>query len=373
MPIATRLQTALSKPFMPAIFFFAGVAYDTVTLTRIDRLLDNLILLGYLTLLGVLIVLTGRATLARPQAQEASAPEGRVQAFLSRAQPYYPNAIQFLLGGVFSAYTIFYSQSASLSTTAVFFCLLVGLLVANEFLRNRLSSLKLLIGLYAVVCFSFFTFSLPILIRFMNTFVFLLGAVLSLAVALWLVELIYKGTSVPSTRERVLTGLPATVLVALLVGFYFLNWIPPVPLSLKFGGIYHHITKQDGMYRLGFEKGAWYQFWKRSDDPFRGEGPVYCFTAVFAPVDLRTVIVHHWQYRGVSGPSSTEFSTADKIPIEISGGREAGYRAYTVKTRLLPGDWRVNVETGEGRVIGLVDFRVEEGGPEVPEIQTISY
>ena len=58
-PLA-KVQSILAKPFMPAVFFLSGVTYDTLTLTRIDRLLDNLILLLYLVLLGALIVLTGR-------------------------------------------------------------------------------------------------------------------------------------------------------------------------------------------------------------------------------------------------------------------------------------------------------------------------
>ncbi|MBM4123164.1 MAG: hypothetical protein FJ249_11315, partial [Nitrospira sp.] len=62
--LSAKLRTALAKPFMPALFFFSGVTYDTLTLTRIDRLLDNLVLLLYLSLLGVLIVLTARADLA---------------------------------------------------------------------------------------------------------------------------------------------------------------------------------------------------------------------------------------------------------------------------------------------------------------------
>ena len=50
-----KLRAALSKPALPVFFFFAGVTYDTVTLTRIDRLLDNVILLAYLVALGLLL------------------------------------------------------------------------------------------------------------------------------------------------------------------------------------------------------------------------------------------------------------------------------------------------------------------------------
>ena len=370
---AAKIQAALAKPFLPAVFFFAGVTFDTVTLTRIDHLLDNLILLFYLSLLGLLIVITGRYDLGRNNPAEVLGAGSGVLQLLDRGRPYYSKVIQFLLGGLFSAYTIFYSRSASLTTTAVFFAVLVGFLVANEFLRDRLSSLRLLVTLYALVTFSFFTFFLPVLTGFMNTAVFLLGAILSAVVTLRVVELIYQGARDRSRKEVILTSVPAIGTIVVLVGFYFLNWIPPVPLSLKFGGIYHKIAKVDDVYRLSFEKGAWYQFRKRSDDPFRGEDPAYCFTAVFAPVALKTTIYHRWQYRDPGERKARDFSMTDRIPITIAGGRERGYRGYTVKQRLFPGDWRVDVETGEGRVIGRVSFRVEERVGELPELRTITY
>jgi hypothetical protein len=373
-PLSLGLRVASAKPFLPIIFFFAGVTYDTVTLTRIDRFLDNLILLAYLTLLGVLIVLKGRADLEK--LHDESVRTGKGAELLARAEPYYPMAIQFLLGGLFSAYAIFYSQSASLTTTAVFFCLLVALLVGNEFLHDRLSNLKLLVSLYALVAFCFFTFFLPVVTGIMNSVMVVLGAVLSLGLALRLVELVYQRSPHRSRTDVAKTCVPAVAVVAILVLFYFINWIPPVPLSLKFGGIYRQVERVDGLYRLTFERGAWYQAMKRSDNPFRGEGPAYCFTAVFAPVDLKTTIYHRWQYRpGTSQRSSAtrDFSTTDRIPIRISGGREGGYRGYTIKQHVPPGEWRVDVETDDGRVIGRVRFRVEATAGEVSDLQTIRY
>jgi hypothetical protein len=221
-----------------------------------------------------------------------------------------------------------------------------------------------------MVCFSFFTFFLPVLIGFMHTVIFLIGAVLSLAVALRVVELVYAGMPNRSTRDVVLTGAPAVILIVVLVGFYFLHWIPPVPLSMKFAGVYHKIEKFDDRYRLSFEEGAWYQFWKRSDDPFRGAGPAHCFTAVFAPVALQTTIIHHWQYRP-EGRSDRKFVTTDRIPMQIAGGRESGYRGYTVKGRLDPGEWRVDVETSEERIIGRIGFHVAERSGESVPLETI--
>jgi len=210
--LSAKLRTALAKPFMPALFFFSGVTYDTLTLTRIDRLLDNLVLLLYLSLLGVLIVLTARADLAG-QAESPAEHTTWWPRLLALGRPYYPMAIQFLLGGLFSAYAIFYSQSASLTATAVFFGLLVALLVGNEFLHDRLSNLRLLVTLYAVVCFSFFTFFLPVLTGLMNTAVFLLGAALSAGVALRVVQLVYRGGPARPRKETVLAGLPAMTVI----------------------------------------------------------------------------------------------------------------------------------------------------------------
>ncbi len=364
----------LSHPFMPAVFFLSGVTYDTLTLSRIDRLSDNLLLLLYLGLLGWLIVLKGRQAMTTLSENKPTGISGVLQTIHHHAEPYVPMAIQFLLGGLFSAYAIFYFKSSSFGTTAIFFGLLVGLLVTNEFLRNRLSSMKLLVSLYTVVCFSFFTFFLPVLVRYMNAFIFLLGAFLSLAVTLWVVELIYKRHPEIPRKEKILTSVPAVFLISILVGFYYLNWIPPVPLSLKYGGMYHHITKENGRYQLNYAPGTWYQFWKRSDDQFGDEEQVYCFTAVFAPIDLQTTIFHHWQYRSSEPGRSSDYATVDRIPIPIHGGRAGGYRAYSVKKRVDPGEWRVTVETHDGRVVGRVDFFVnKETRPQTQTWEVIAY
>ncbi|NGZ01663.1 MAG: DUF2914 domain-containing protein [Nitrospira sp. WS238] len=367
-PIA-KLQSVLAKPFMPAVFFLCGVGYDSLTLSRIDRLVDNLVLLLYLLLLGALIVLTGRLGIESPPEREQLLSGPKFTRWVWESRPYYPMASQFLLGGLFSAYAIFYSQSATFTKTAVFFALLIVLLVTNEFLRDRLSNLRILVGLYAVVSFAFFTFFVPVITGFMNTVIFLLGALLSLGVTLYLVQQVYRNNPDQSGRQPVKVMAPAIVLIAMLVGFYFLNWIPPVPLSLKHGGIYHEIKRTGDQFELVFEK-QWYQFWKRADTTFPTDEPVYCFTAVFAPVDLNTTIYHHWHYRS---NDTKPFMHADRIPIKISGGREGGYRAYSLKQRLDPGDWRIDVETEDGRVIGRVEVTVATKTEAQPRLVSVTY
>ena len=354
MVSSQRFQSVLGKPYLPPLFFFSGVTYDTLMLTRIDRLRDNLLLLAYLTLLGFLIVLTGRLGTQEGTVDDLPPEAPFYLKWVVQAKPYAPMAIQFLLGGLFSAYAIFYSKSATFAGTAVFFCVLVTVLVANEFLRSRLSNVQLLVSLYALVCFAFFTFFLPVMTGWMNAAVFLAGAGLTVFVVLRVVHLIYWKNPARSQREAMLAGAPALALIGLLVGFYFMNWIPPVPLSLKFGGMYHEVKRSEDRFELSFEK-SWYEVWKVSDNVIPADEPVYCFTAVFAPVALKTTVYHHWYYRPDAGQP---FTHADRIPLKISGGREGGYRAYTFKQGLDPGDWRVDVEAEDGRVIGRVAVKV---------------
>jgi MFS family permease len=354
-----KFQAVLGQPFLPPLFFFAGVTYDTIMLTRIDRLRDNLVLLLYLSLLGFLIVLTGRLGTGAVSQEELEQTKSPLERLLLQIRPYAPMGIQFFLGSLFSAYAVFYWKSASLTGTAVFLCLLVGLLVGNEFLRDRLSNLQLLLALYALVSCSFFTFFLPVMTGSMNKVVFLLGVALSGLVTWRVVDWLYRGRPDLSRREAALAAGPAFGVLCLVVVLYFMNWIPPVPLSMKFGGVFHEVRKVGETYELVYQK-RWFQFFKYSDDPFPAEEPIYCFTAVFAPVMLETTIFHHWYHRPDKNKS---FSQVDRIPIRIQGGREGGYRAYSFKQGLSPGDWRVDVAAEDGRVLGRVRFAVEADLP----------
>jgi hypothetical protein len=266
--------------------------------------------------------------------------------------------LQFLLGGLFSAYAIFYSQSASFSTTAIFLGIIVAFLIGNEFLQNRYSSLKMLVSLFALVTLSFFTFFLPVLTGWMNDVVFVAGVLISGFIVWKVVRLTLQGLPQVSFRTALTISFPACGLLILCTVLYFLNWIPPIPLSLKFGGIYHQIERIHDEYVLTYEKGPWYAIWKESNDRVGIDAPVYCFSSVFAPVTLQTTIYHHWQWRPFD--EQTSFITTDRIPITISGGRETGYRLYTMKHRVQPGEWRVNVETEDGRILGQMTFFAED-------------
>jgi len=332
--------------FAPVMFFTAGFTWDSFTIKRIDLLLDNIILLSYILLMGGLIILLN---LINEKLINRN--------FLLKYQEWYPLAIQFFLGGLFSAYVVLYFQSASLTKNWLFLGLLLLVLVGNEFIKERITSLKLQIILYFLAVFSFLIFFIPVLLRIMNTFVFLLSGVIGLLLILGLIYFLYQKSAGFSFKDARNLGITIFILYFLLNVFYFLNWIPPVPLSLKSGGIYHHISRDGGNYVLRFEKGSWYDFWKSSDHEyhFQSGDTTFCFAAVFAPTKLNKRIFHDWQYYSKKEKS---WKSSDRLGYKITGGRDGGYRGFTFKKNIHQGKWRVNVETDEGQVLGRIPFKL---------------
>jgi len=344
--------------YTPVVFFFGGFTWDSLTLTRIDRLSDNLILLGYLILLGVMIFLVNILELG-----------GVRNSLILRYKEWYPLGIQFFLGGLFSSYVVFYFQSASFTKTLLFLGILVLLLIANEFLEKRLTNLYLQTSLYFLSSFSFFTFFIPVIAKKMTTLTFILGGVLSLTISIGLVFLIHKKSAMISMGKfRKVIALVIGLYVLLNI-FYTQNLIPPVPISLKSGAIYHNVSRSGESYRLRFQKPKWYQFWKISDDPFyHSEGDtVYCFTAIFAPTALQKNVYHIWQKYY---PNTENWVITDRLGFEITGGRKGGYRGFTYKRNVSPGEWRVDLVTEEDLIIGRMSFDIKKSDKVITNFKT---
>lgn len=330
--------------------FAGGVGYDVATLTRIDRLLDNLVLLAYLLVLAILVAASGRLRLGR-----------RMPAAVARHRSLLPLAIQFLLGSLLSAYTVLYFASVSLSRTGVFFALLVALLIANEVLKDRLENLALLLAMLAFGAFSFFAFFVPVMAGAVARWTF--GVALGLsALLVGAVLLAIAGIPPAPPRQDLARGAMAGYgLLALLVLLHVANWIPPVPLALRSGGIYHDVCREGSVYHLTYARSPWYRWNRQSENPFRlrpGDR-AYCFASVFAPTEMRTAVYHRWQrYDERQG----SWQDADRIGYTVTGGRQGGYRGYTYKQSVAPGRWRVDVETEAGQLLGRLRFAVVAAG-----------
>jgi ABC-type multidrug transport system fused ATPase/permease subunit len=335
------------QKYAPVLFFICGFIWDSLTLGRIDRLYDRIVLCTYLSSLSVSLYLYNLAD------------DGKWKnTFVERFEEYLPLAIQFFLGGLCSAYVIYFSRSVSFSKTVSFFIILVVLLFANELLKKRISNKYLQFSAYFFVNFTFFTFFIPVLIKSMNTFVFILSGLLSLASTVALIIYIY-GES-PSTRREIhrgkMLGMIAGIYI-LINTFYYFNLIPPVPLALDTGVVAHNIEKQEGEYLVTYERSPWYNFWRenRFEIEYKPGTNIYIFTSIFAPSDLNKTVAHRWKWYS---PHTENWEVIDDINFEIAGGRDEGFRGYTYKGNMMDGLWEVDVITEEGLVLGIIKFEV---------------
>jgi hypothetical protein len=327
--------------------FGVGFIWDSFTMTRVDSMIDNIILLFYFVIIGAMIILTLRRICGRT-------PVG----LILKLEPRILWAMQFCFGGLFSSYVIFYFKSASFTRTQFFFLVLVFLWIGNEFLEQRLKNPVFLAVLYSFCLFSFFAFFLPVITARVNVWMFLLAGILSLLISLAVfgIGLLPEPGEWRNRMTKISIWIFTTFLTVNIL--YFANLIPPVPLALKFGGIYHNVTRTPAGYVVQYVPPSIFRFWRKWDNPFYfsvGE-KVYCYTAVFAPGGVRVPVHHIWS-RKISG----QWKRTDRIVFQIAGGRDGGYRGYTVKCGISTGEWRVEVETDRGQTLGRIDFTVAPG------------
>jgi len=350
---AAQLYQRYEKYFPLAAFVF-GFIWDSLTLTRIDSRLDNFILLGYTIGAGVLITIMGMAQ------------RGRIrQVWIASHLHWISGATQFFLGGLLSSYVVFYFKSAAVGKSYIFIGLLVALMLANEFFSERLRNLKLLCAVYFFCCFAFLTFFLPVMTKTANAAIFLSSGVLSFLMTSAIVAVIYHGGIMQARRELADLAWPPAVIFLALVFFYFQNWMPPVPLALQDGKIYRSVRRVgkaatgENIYETRYSQPRWWQIWKNDDRDFAyvAGDTIYCFTAVFSPVGIRESILHVWQKKNAEG----DWVATDLRPYRNfidRPGRDGGWRSYSSKKNVSPGEWRIEVKTAQNRLLGRISLDI---------------
>ncbi|MDO8510399.1 MAG: DUF2914 domain-containing protein [bacterium] len=342
---------------LSSLSLITGFIVDSLTLKRIDLLFENLVLFSHLVVAGTAIVLINL--------YEGGALRGKI---IEKLRPWLPLVNQFSLGALFSGFLVFYSRSGSLVASWPFLFLLVGILIGNELFRKYYIRLTFQMSVYFLALFSFSIFYLPIILNAINAWVFVLSGLASLAVmALYLYLLTLLVPARMKQAKKLIVGSIGTVFILINI-FYFTNILPPIPLSLKEAGAYYYIARSGEGYLMLEEDRPWYRrVFPRRTISLSGPGePVYVFSAVFAPTDLSTNIIHDWQYYD---EVQKKWTSTNRVQFPISGGRDGGYRGYSVKSNATPGKWRVNIETLRGQLIGRTTFYVEYTS-ERPVLQT---
>ncbi len=399
-----------------ALAMIAGFGIDNLTFGRIDRPAANIIFAAYLVLAGGAIAVghfletradRASAKLAKIQAASlghqifipalkyanaapaptlktasevatvdgetpiVAEPPAPAEPKPSRIRMLLPAATQFALGGLWSGFLVFYGRSAVMAASWPFLLLLAGFLIGNETFRkyhSRLvfSSLLLLFAIY-----SYSIFVVPVFTRSIGRLTFIASGVIAAALYLLFLRLLKAIGPVRFRQSRPQLLLGAVCIFAAMNAFYFFDILPPLPLALANVGVYHSVKHQGAVYNAIGEPLTWTNSvgLEPAVEHVAPGQPLYLYSAVFAPIKLTTRIAHRWQWYD---PKRSRWVTLSVVAFPINGGRDGGYRAYSIKTNPKPGDWRVDIRTEDNRLIGRLKFQVAEtSGPVATVAKTL--
>lgn len=342
--LKTRNFVKKNEKYITPIALFGGFIIDSLTLQRIDLLFENVVLASYLILSGLLVLLISFIDSKEIQNK-----------FIIKIRPFLGIALLFVFGGIFSGFTVFYTRSASILSSWPFLLLLVLIMVGTEYMKKFFTKMTFQVVVFYFALFSYLIFIVPIVVKRMGNWIFILSGVLSLALIYLYIRLFQKviGSRFHNTKINIWRSVAGVfVLINIL---YFTNIIPPVPLSLKDADIFHYVERVNGDYQvLDEENSFWNNLTFSEKIHIRPGESLYMYSSVFAPTKLNTKISHEWQFKNDDG----DWVTSGDIPFPIYGGSDTGYRGYSVKSSLAEGNWRVNIKTPNGQTVGRKKFEV---------------
>ncbi len=346
--------------YISPLSLVAGFLADNyILMRRVDLWQTNILFFSYLAIAAVGIFLINLL--------EA----GRIRwRWMVAVAPLIPVVVQFSFGGLFSGYLSLYSRSAGFAASWVFVLAVAALLIGNERFTRLYVRFSFQMSLYFFVLFSFFIFFLPVVFSTIGPAMFIVSGFASLAVLALFMHFMWLFIPEVVKRERTRVARSVAVIFVVFNVLYFLNFIPPLPLALKEAGVYHAVTKVGTEYRLSAERQSWFAELFSYNTVFHttaGQN-AYVYSAVFAPSGLSTTIYHEWQQYDATGNA---WMTVTTQSFPINGGRDGGYRGYSVKNNLMPGKWRVNVKTQYGQLIGRVTFTVDGSMQTAPLVDIV--
>lgn len=336
-----------------SLSLISGFVFDAVTLTRVDEALENIWVGVHLGIVVIAIVLIN--LLENTGGDEANP---------KRLHFWLVNVLQFFFGGLLSVYLVFYFRTGTITTSWPFLLILVLAFWANESLKRQYERLSFQIALLFLSIYAFAIYLMPILVHAIGTWVFVLSGIASLAgIGLILAILaVFSREKFRKSRTIILAAIIVTFFGVNLL--YFFHLIPPLPLSLADGGIYHALlVNGPGDYAASSEKSALpgvlaavtrYFAWSETINLVPGD-PLYAYSAVFSPTALNTDVIHEWQWHD---DAAGRWTTRARVTLSVVGGRDGGYRTFSMLSAPEPGSWRVNVLTPQGSAIGSMRFTV---------------
>jgi hypothetical protein len=323
--------------YLPAIAFLGGFLWDAFTLGRYVRATDLLILAAYLVVASGIVLWLGKR-------HSAGVAENELLPAWKLRVPYL--LLQFLFGSLLSALFILYFRSASHLMAIVWTLIIAFLLVANEFLEDHYKRLTLNWALLGFCAILLFNFSVPFAIGSIHATWFYCSTLIGALLIHWLHE--RSGQAGRIFFVWVIAGILSLA--------YLFDAIPPVPLVKRDVQVGIRLENVDGHISLMSEPRLWWAPWTLigNDVAVPPGEKVYCVSSVFAPIGLKTRLFHRWQFKD----AKRGWVTMSHIGFNLEGGRQQGFRGYTYKQNIQPGEWRVAVETENGRTVTVHYFSI---------------
>lgn len=265
-----------------------------------------------------------------------------------------PLGAQYAIGGLLSGFVVFYAKSSVVAVSWPFLLLLLLVYGGNEYFRKHKEKLVFQSVLFFFALYGYAIFALPLYLGMMGPWIFIGSTLLAVALFgafLFLLKLV-NATRYKESRPPIIAF--SLGLVFLVNGAYFAGYIPPIPLVLSHADIYHELTKQGTAYVVRTdEQKPWWSPFARTVEHIAGT-PLYAFSSVKAPTAFSTSITHEWDLY-VEGKG---WERRSRVSFPMTGGRQEGYRGYSMTQNPEPGKWRVTMSTG-GQVIGRLTFTVK--------------
>lgn len=351
-----------NEHILAPLFLLGGLIWNALTLRRVDLLPETIVLYVHLTLAGLIILI-----------EHWNETQGTKTPFQSQIALLLPLALSFIFGSLYTIFFVFYTKSASLADSWPFVGALFAVIIGIEVFKKYKTRFVFNLSIYFFALLSFSVFAVPLWLGRIGTDVFLASAAVALfAFSLFCFFLFLAGRV--RLFQNIRSVMAAVGAILLVVGIsYATNVIPPIPLALKDIGVYHSVEKNADRYILRGESAESVVFLIEEtlfDETIHvapGES-VTVFSSVFTPVSIATNEVHRWE---LWDETNKDWVTEAVFTFPIGGGREQGYRGYSVKEGITPGKWRVSVETPDGLKIGRTTFKVVSVAAVPPLIETI--
>lgn len=199
--------------------------------------------------------------------------------------------------------------------------------------RSRLASAALL----AFATFAAVNCILPVM--GLSNRVSLYGAAIATSALIPALLRLY-GLRFENLAYRLAFNAAAVALFPLFIAFGGAAFVPPAPLELADAAMGTQIADR----------------WVADPTDELPDVPeqLVCATAIAAPRGLKDELFHVWWKDG---------HVVDRVALDVRGGREAGFRTWSIKKRLTKaprGEWRCAVETASGQTLGRTNLEILE-------------